>query len=87
MAEFTKIGVRMMIQTELEEELRAFLGRDYYERRDYREGSRSGSKPRGIKIGCGDIEIEMLRVRDAEGPFHNGRWLGLSQTQSCRVLL
>lgn len=71
LVELTKIGARMMIQIALEEELRAFLGRDYYERRNEQEGSRSGSKPRRIKIGCGDIEIVMPKVRDAGGPFHS----------------
>ena len=42
------------------EELTAFLGRDYYERRTNQEGSRAGSKPRTIKIGCGDIGVESI---------------------------
>jgi transposase-like protein len=71
LAELTKIGARMMLEVAIEEELTAFLGRDYYERRNGQEGSRSGSKPRTIKIGCGDIEIEMPKVRDAGRPFHS----------------
>jgi putative transposase len=72
LVELTKAGARMMIQIALEEELVAFLGRDYYERRsDGQEGSRAGSKPRTVKIGCGDIEIEMPKVKDAGGPFHS----------------
>jgi len=71
LAELTKIGARMMLEVAIEEELTAFLGRDYYERRNGQEGSRSGSKPRTIKVGCGDIEIEMPRVRDAGRPFHS----------------
>lgn len=72
LVEFTKAGARMMIQIALEEELRAFLGRDYYERRSNgQEGSRAGSKLRTVKIGCGDIELEMPKVRDAGGPFHS----------------
>jgi len=71
LAELTRIGARMMLEVAIEEELTAFLGRDYYERRDGQEGSRSGSKPRRIKIGCGDIEIEMPKVRDAGRPFHS----------------
>jgi putative transposase len=72
LAELTKIGARMMLEVAIEEELTAFLGRDYYERRsDSQEGSRAGSKPRTIKIGCGDIEIEMPKVRDAGRPFHS----------------
>ena len=71
LAELTKIGARMMLEVAIEEELTAFLGRDYYERRNEQAGSRSGSKPRTIKIGCGDIEIEMPKVRDAGRPFHS----------------
>lgn len=71
LAELTKMGARMMIQIALEEELIAFLGRDYYERRNGQKGSRSGTKPRAVNIGCGDIELEMPKVRDAGGPFHS----------------
>jgi len=71
LVELTKVGARMMIQIALEEELRAFLGRDYYERRSAGQaGSRAGSKLRTVKIGCGDIELKMPKVRDAGGPFH-----------------
>lgn len=63
LVELTKIGARMMLEVAIEEELMEFLRRDYYERRDGQEGSRSGSKPRTIKIGSGDIEIGMPQVR------------------------
>jgi hypothetical protein len=33
LAELTKMGARMMLEVAIEEELTAFLGRDYYERR------------------------------------------------------
>jgi len=57
LVELTKIGARMMVQVALEEELRAFLGRDWYERRSNgQEGIRAGSKPRTVKVGCGDIK-------------------------------
>jgi len=69
--ELTKVGARMMLQVALEEELTVFLGRDYYERLDEGRGYRSGSKPRSIKIGSGEIEVEMPKVRDAGGPFHS----------------
>jgi len=71
LAELTRIGARMMLEVAVEEEITAFLGRDYYERRTDQEGSRSGSKPRTIKIGSGDIEINMPKVRDTGGPFHS----------------
>jgi len=75
LVELTKVGARMMIQIALEEELRAFLGRDYYDRRSAgQEGSRAGSKPRTIKIGYGDIELEMPKVKDTGGPFHSERY-------------
>ena len=52
LVEITKVGARMMIQIALEEELMAFLGRDYYERRSNgQEGSRAGSKPRTVGSG------------------------------------
>ncbi len=70
--ELTKIGARMMLEVAVEEELTAFLGRDYYERREGQGGSRSGTKPRTVKIGCGDIGIRMPQVRDAGRPFHSG---------------
>lgn len=69
--ELAKIGARMMLEVAVQEELTAFLGRDYYERRNGQEGSRSGVKPRTIKIGCGDIEIGMPQARDAGSPFHS----------------
>ena len=71
LAELTRRGAKMMLEVGIEEEIMAFLGRDYYERRTDQEGSRSGSKPRTIKVGCGDIEIAMPKVRDAGGPFHS----------------
>ena len=71
LAELTRRGAKMMLEVGIEEEIMAFLGRDYYERRTDQEGSRSGSKPRTIKVGCGDIEIVMPKVRDAGGPFHS----------------
>jgi len=69
--ELTKLGARMMLQSALEEEVTAFLERDYYERAIVKKGSRNGTKPRGVKIGCGDIEIRMPQVRDAGVPFHS----------------
>ncbi|MEW6214028.1 MAG: IS256 family transposase [Nitrospirota bacterium] len=71
LAELTKVTMKTVFRVALEEELTEFLGRDYYERRDGQEGSRSGSKPRTIKVSCGDIEIEMPQVRDAGRSFHS----------------
>lgn len=69
--ELTRTGAKMMLEVAVQEELTAFLGRDYYERREGQGGSRSGTKPRTVKIGCGDIGIRMPQVRDAGRPFHS----------------
>ena len=69
--ELTRIGARMMLQSTLEEEVRAYLQRDYYERSSGAKGSRSGSKPRSVKVGSGGIGIRMPQVRNAAGPFHS----------------
>src|SRR3989337_1755549 len=53
LTELTKIGARMMLQSALEEEVTAYLQRDFYERSAEPKGSRSGSKPRTVKIGSG----------------------------------
>lgn len=39
LVELTKTGARMMLEVALEEELTAFLGRDYYERCNDKAGS------------------------------------------------
>jgi len=71
LAELTKVGARMMLQSALEEEVTAFLHRDYYERVEEARGRRNGTKPRTVKVGCGDIEVRMPQVRAAGGPFHS----------------
>jgi transposase-like protein len=47
--ELTRTGARMMLQIAIEEELLAFLDRDYYERRTTQKGSRSGYKLKNHK--------------------------------------
>ena len=69
--ELTMIGAKMMLQSALEEEVTAYLQRDYYERSSGAKGSRSGSKPRTVKIGSGDIRVKMPQTRDSGGPFHS----------------
>ncbi len=69
LTELTRIGARMMLQSAMEEEVTAYLQRDYYERNAGAKGSRSGSKPRTVKIGSGDIGLKMPQVRNAGGPI------------------
>ena len=71
LTELTKIGARMMLQSALEEEVTGYLQRDIYERNVEAKGSRSGSKPRTVKIGSGDRGLNMPQVVNAGGPFHS----------------
>ena len=71
LTELTRIGARIMLQSAMEEEVTAYLQRDYYERNTKAKGSRSGSKPRSVKIGSGDIGLKMPQVKNAGGPFHS----------------
>ncbi len=41
LAEITRMGARMMLQVAVEEEVTAYLNRDYYERNDEATGSRN----------------------------------------------
>lgn len=66
-----RAGAQMMLQSALEEEVTIYLNRDYYERGARCNGSRSGSKPRTVKVGDGDIMVNMPQVRNAGGPFHS----------------
>ncbi|MFH0872139.1 MAG: IS256 family transposase, partial [bacterium] len=73
LAWITQWGARLMLQVALEEEVMAFLRRDWYERRP--GGSsiwRNGSKPRTVKVAGGDVTIAMPQVRGAGQPFHSG---------------
>jgi hypothetical protein len=61
-----------MLQVALEEEVVAFLQRDWYERRP--GGSsvwRNGNKPRTVKVAGGDLTLAMPQVRGAERSFHS----------------
>jgi putative transposase len=71
LVELTKMGAKMMLQSALEEEVTAYLQRDYYERSDGARGSRGGSKPRTVKIGGGEIGLRMPQTKNSRGPFHS----------------
>lgn len=68
--ELTKIGAGLMLQSALEEEVTAFLERDFYERKKVGKGRRNGYKPRTVKVGSGDIGLRMPQVRGIS-PFHS----------------
>ena len=66
-----KAGARMMLQVEVEEEIKDYLGRDYYERAAGAIGYRNGYKGRMVKLSCGDIKIDMPQARGLDSPFHS----------------
>lgn len=68
--EVTRIEAGLMLQSALEEEVTAFLGRDFYERKETGKGRRNGYEPRTVKVGNGDIELRMPQVRGSS-PFHS----------------
>ena len=70
LAEAVRIGGRMMLQSAVEEEVTAFLGRDYYEKGNGR-GMRNGYKPKAVKIGISEVTIKMPQVRGTDKPFHS----------------
>lgn len=67
--------VQRFIQSLLEEELTAFLGRAKSQRRstvDDAAGYRNGhGKPRKVTLPCGTIEVERPRARDLEARFES----------------
>lgn len=69
LGDIVRIGARMMLQVAVEEEVTAFLEKDYYGRGG--RGNRNGYKPRVIKVGHGDIRIDMPQARGAGVPFHS----------------
>ncbi|MDP5878243.1 MAG: transposase, partial [Dehalococcoidia bacterium] len=68
-----EIGNR--IQSVIEEEVSAFLGRSWYERRravDASPGYRNGyGKPRRLSTSCGTIQVRRPRVRGLEERFES----------------
>jgi putative transposase len=71
LAWITQWGARLMLQVALEEEVMAFLQRDWHERRSKGSPWRNGTKLRTIKVGGGDVRIAMPQVRGAAQPFHS----------------
>jgi len=68
-------GAESHIQDVLEEERESFLERKRYERASDEEfkGYRNGySKPRRLTLGCGQVEVQMPRVRDNAERFRSG---------------
>lgn len=60
-------SLKMMFQKILEQEVRDYLGRDYYERgAGNREGYRNGYETKRLKTAEGEIELAAPQLRDTE---------------------
>lgn len=69
-SELGRLGVRLVLQRAVEEEVDDWLGRARYERRaDAVPGRRNGYRPRRLKTGEGEIVVEVPQVREACAPF------------------
>ena len=73
--EFVRAKIQATMQTVLEEELTAFLGRGKSERRagvDPAPGYRNGrGKPRRLALSCGTIELRRPRARNLDERFES----------------
>lgn len=71
-AELVREGARIMLETALEVEVEAFLGRRRYQRgRRKRRGYRNGISERSVKTLAGEITVRKPKVRDTEEPFES----------------
>jgi putative transposase len=70
LSQLARLGAQLIIQRAVEEEFDAFIGRARYERRpDALPGSRNGYRPRHLKTGEGELEIEIPQLREAAETF------------------
>jgi putative transposase len=70
--EVARLSVRLMMQTAVEAEVDAFLGRARYERRDGedRAGSRNGWQPPAtVKTTMGAVELQRPKLRGTDEAF------------------
>jgi hypothetical protein len=89
----TRCGARLMLQVALEEEVMAFLQRDWHERRPGGSSWRNGSKLRTVKVAGGDGRSPCRKYAEREdrstlGCFHLtstgcGRWRRQFPSSTC----
>jgi len=69
-----ELGVKRLIQEMLEEEVKDYLGRDYYERRGPNQGHRgyrNGYEPGHMRTGEGEIAVQIPQVREAPETYRS----------------
>lgn len=70
--DFFRKSSEFVLQNSLEEEVTAFLQRDWYRQSEDSRGYRNGYYDRKIKSSEGPINIRVPRVRDTEESFESG---------------
>jgi len=80
-----RLGARLIIQTALEAEVDAFLGRARYQRAaaavDARPGSRNGYSPSTVKTTAGPVTVARPKLRGTTGAFAS-KLFGTTVTKS-----
>jgi len=69
LAEVGRLGVRLVLQRAVEDEVAAFLGRARYQRTPEAAGSRKGTRPKSVQTAEGELSIDMAQVRGAAAHF------------------
>jgi putative transposase len=81
-----RLGVERLIQEMLEEEVKDYLGRDHYQRRDpdqEHRGYRNGYEPGRVRTGEGEVLVQVPQVREAPETYRSplmGQLRGNSET-------
>ena len=77
-SEFAKglieIGMKRFIEEVLEEEVKEYLKREYYERGNSQKGYRNGYKQGIIRSGEGKIVVDRPQVSDSETTYRSEIW-------------
>jgi len=61
--ELARAGAREMLLAALDDEVKAYLQRDRYQRQPAFRGYRNGTTPRRLTLGSGTVPLEVPRVR------------------------
>ncbi|KMV13639.1 hypothetical protein ACT16_23820 [Mycobacterium heckeshornense] len=90
--EVARLGARVLLQTAIEAEVTAFLGRDRYQRavtcEDARAGMRNGYCPTTVKTTAGPITLERPKVRGTTERFASQLFgTGVSKTNALEALV
>lgn len=69
-----RLGIERLIQEMLEEEVKDYLGRDHYQRRDPDQeprGYRNGYEPGRVRTGEGEVVVQVPQVREAPETYRS----------------